>query len=61
MEDQTEHVCIICRHVKQEGIRVVSQFICEDCEAEMVHTNAEDAKYRYFIHQMRQISMQTHL
>ncbi|MEK3870525.1 sigma factor G inhibitor Gin [Paenibacillus sp. FSL M7-0831] len=37
----------------------MSQFICEDCESEMVHTDAGDAKYHFFIHQMRQISMQT--
>ncbi|GIO69535.1 sigma factor G inhibitor Gin [Paenibacillus sp. JTLBN-2024] len=60
MEDNhTEHVCIICGQAKEEGITIVSQFICEDCESEMVHTDAGDAKYHFFIHQMRQISMQT--
>lgn len=59
MENQTEHVCIICGLVKEEGITIISQFICEECECEMVHTNAEDAKYHYFIHQMRQINLQT--
>ncbi|MDR9857601.1 sigma factor G inhibitor Gin [Paenibacillus sp. VCA1] len=62
MEDNhTEHVCIICGQTKEEGITIVSQFICEDCESEMVRTDAGDAKYHFFIHQMRQISMQTHV
>ncbi|AOZ92842.1 inhibitor of sigma-G Gin [Paenibacillus crassostreae] len=60
MNDHAEHVCIICGQGKEEGIWIISQFICETCESEMVHTNTEEAKYRYFIHQMRKISMQVH-
>lgn len=61
MEDHTEHICIICGQGKEEGICIVSQFICETCESEMVHTNAEEEKYKYFIHQMRRISMQANI
>lgn len=57
MEEMTERVCIVCSQVKKEGITIVSQFVCEDCESEIVHTNAEDAKYRFFIHQLKQIVM----
>lgn len=59
MENQTEHVCIICGHMKHEGITVVSQFICEDCESEMIHTEAHEARYQFFIHQMRQLYLQS--
>ncbi|MGM1050343.1 Inhibitor of sigma-G Gin [Paenibacillus uliginis N3/975] len=55
MEEMNEHVCIICSQNKKEGITIVSQFVCEDCESEIVHTNAEDAKYHFFIHQLKQI------
>ncbi|WP_025689394.1 sigma factor G inhibitor Gin [Paenibacillus zanthoxyli] len=51
-------ICIICGQEKEEGIRIVSQFICEDCEAEMVRTEAEDAKYRFFIGRMKKIGLQ---
>ncbi|QWU16313.1 Inhibitor of sigma-G Gin [Paenibacillus sophorae] len=51
-------VCIICGQEKEEGIRIVSQFICEDCEEEMVRTEAEDAKYRFFIGRMKKIGLQ---
>ncbi|KKO51569.1 sigma factor G inhibitor Gin [Paenibacillus sp. DMB20] len=57
MEEMAERVCIVCSQVKKEGITIVSQFVCEDCESEIVHTNAEDAKYRFFIHQLKQIVM----
>ncbi|AKG36901.1 sigma factor G inhibitor Gin [Paenibacillus durus] len=58
-QDHTKtEVCIICGQEKEEGIRIVSQFICEDCEAEMVRTEAEDAKYRFFIGRMKKIGLQ---
>ncbi|TVY06826.1 sigma factor G inhibitor Gin [Paenibacillus cremeus] len=47
--------CIICGQAKEEGIMIISEFICEDCESEMVKTDVSDAKYPFFIHQMRQI------
>ncbi|CAH1226958.1 MULTISPECIES: sigma factor G inhibitor Gin [Paenibacillus] len=58
MEERAEHVCIICEEKKREGIFIVSEFICDACESEMVHTDAQDAKYPFFIHQMKQIWVQ---
>ncbi|WP_436756513.1 sigma factor G inhibitor Gin, partial [Streptomyces sp. URMC 124] len=49
MEELTERVCIICNQSKTEGITILSQFVCEECESEIVHTSAEDAKYHFFI------------
>jgi len=56
VEDRALH-CIICGEDKAEGegIRIVSGFICETCESEMVRTDVKDAKYPFFIHQMKQI------
>lgn len=59
MEQQTGQACIICGHEKEDGIVIVSHFICEDCEAEMIHTEAEDAKYQFFIGRMKKIGLQT--
>ncbi|MFF2094458.1 sigma factor G inhibitor Gin [Paenibacillus sp. NPDC058174] len=55
-EDRRLH-CIICRQHKAEGegICIVTEFICDSCEAEMVRTDVQDAKYPFFIHQMKQI------
>lgn len=55
MEESIEMSCIICNQFKPNGIRILSEFICESCEVEMVHTDVQDAKYPYFIHQMKQI------
>ncbi|MDF2938686.1 MAG: Sigma-G inhibitor, Gin [Paenibacillaceae bacterium] len=48
-------ICIICGSTGKAGIRVISEFICEDCEMEIVRTDVQDAKYPYFIHQLKQI------
>ncbi|MCQ6563752.1 sigma factor G inhibitor Gin [Paenibacillus mendelii] len=50
--------CIICGHDKTDGIRIIDEFICEACETEMVETDVQDAKYPFFIHQLRRIWMQ---
>ena len=59
MDEMTERVCIICSQKKTEGITIVSQFVCEECETEIVNTNAEDVKYGFFIHQLKQIVLPT--
>ncbi|MCM3703956.1 sigma factor G inhibitor Gin [Paenibacillus macerans] len=58
MDERTERTCIICGEPKTEGIHIVSEFICDSCEAEMVHTDVQEEKYHFFIHQMKQIWMQ---
>lgn len=57
MEEVTVKTCIICDAAKENGIEIISHFICEDCEAEMVRTNTEEAKYRFFVGRMKQIVM----
>ena len=58
MERQTEQCCIICGQQKVEGIVIVDQFICSGCEQEMVHAEVGDAKYPYYIHQLKRLWMQ---
>ncbi|MMZ58333.1 Inhibitor of sigma-G Gin [compost metagenome] len=58
MDEPAKGTCIICGEPKSEGIHIVSEFICDACEAEMVHTDVKEEKYHYFIHQMKQIWVQ---
>ncbi|QKG85832.1 hypothetical protein GXN76_00340 [Kroppenstedtia pulmonis] len=41
---------------------VLDEFICGDCEQEIIQTNVEDKKYPYFVHQLKSIWLgrQTH-
>lgn len=52
---EVQHICIICGEPKTVGIRIIEQFICEECETEMVHTDVLDAKYPFFINRMKSI------
>lgn len=47
--------CMICGRQQTEGLHIIEEFICRDCESEMVHTDVMDAKYPFFIHRMKQI------
>ncbi|MBO7748082.1 sigma factor G inhibitor Gin [Paenibacillus sp. MWE-103] len=54
-EERTPTTCIICGIEKLEGMRIIDGFICDSCETEMVQTDVQDAKYPFFIHQLRRI------
>ncbi|EFM10958.1 Sigma-G inhibitor, Gin [Paenibacillus curdlanolyticus YK9] len=61
MEEQQQTCkCIICGEFKreEEGIHIVTEFICEDCEVDMVATDVNDDRYPFYIHQMKQIWVQ---
>ncbi|WP_274648385.1 sigma factor G inhibitor Gin [Paenibacillus humicola] len=55
IEENPSNFCIICGNERSEGIRIVNEFICESCEIEMVKTEVQDAKYPFFIHQLKRI------
>lgn len=55
MDEQNQSTCIICGEPKTEGIHIVSEFICDACEAEMVHTDVQEDKYHFFVHRMKRI------
>ncbi|WP_270167043.1 sigma factor G inhibitor Gin [Paenibacillus sp. SYP-B4298] len=57
-EEYRQTCCIVCNQEKDEGIFIMSEFICDACEAEMVRTDVRDAKYPFFIHQLRRIWLQ---
>lgn len=48
-------LCMICELPRPEGIHICDQFICSDCEEEMVRTDVRDEKYPYFITQMKRV------
>lgn len=58
MDENITHLCIICGQEKEAGITIVTEFICDSCEAEMVRTDVKDEKYPFFIHQLKRIWVQ---
>jgi hypothetical protein len=55
MEGKLDAVCMICGKCKMDGIRIVSAFLCDTCESELVCTDVSDVKYLFYVHQMKQI------
>ena len=53
--NETGGTCVVCGEEKAAGIRIVAQFLCSDCEREIVHTEVEDEKYPYYIERMKRI------
>lgn len=54
-ESEESKICMICGQRQKEGLHIVEEFICVDCEREIVNTDVQDAKYPFFIHQMKQV------
>lgn len=55
MEERTTFTCVVCECQTAEGIRILSQFICADCEREMVGTEVDDELYEFFVVRLRAV------
>lgn len=60
MEQTERKLCIVCGEPKEEGITIVTEFICTSCESEMVHTKVEDERYPFFVRRMKQLWLRFH-
>ena len=57
-EELEPETCMICGREQTEGLHIVEEFICVDCERELVNTDVQDAKYPFFINRMKQVWQQ---
>lgn len=48
--------CIICEQQKWRGIHLYTSFICTDCEQDLIHTEADHPKYKYFLKQLKKVN-----
>lgn len=51
-----EETCVICENLKPRGIHLYTSFICTDCETDLIQTDTNDPKYKYFLKQLRKIT-----
>lgn len=61
MEATERKTCIVCGEHKDEGITIVTEFICSSCESEIVRTSAQDEKYPFFVRQLKQLWVRFHV
>jgi hypothetical protein len=50
--------CIVCDQQKEKGLHLYSQFICKDCETDIIKTDTDDQKYQYYVEKMRKVTQQ---
>ena len=56
VQDSNEDiVCIICNEQKEQGMKICEQWICCDCEREIVRTDVSDVRYQFFVEAMKKI------
>ncbi len=51
--------CIICEEDRMQGIRICTSFICISCEYNLIHTDTQEEKYRYYVQKLKPINQQT--
>jgi hypothetical protein len=60
MEEIERKTCIVCGESKEEGITIVTEFICTSCESEMIHTKVEVERYPFFVRRLKQLWVRFH-
>lgn len=51
-----EEKCVICDDVKSRGIHLYTSFICTDCEHDLIKTETDDPKYKYYLNQLKKVT-----
>jgi hypothetical protein len=60
MEEKQCNPCIVCGQMNKHGILILSEFLCDQCEAEIVETDVQDLKYPYFVRRLEQLVQKRH-
>ncbi|WP_256762238.1 sigma factor G inhibitor Gin [Cohnella sp. WQ 127256] len=60
MNENVVKTCMVCGEPKEEGMTIVTEFICTSCESEMVNTKVEDERYPFFVRQLKQLWVRFH-
>lgn len=54
--EQRGEICVICEEYKEKGIHLYTSFICSNCEKDMISTETNDPKYKYFLNKLRKVT-----
>lgn len=55
-KEQKKEICVICEEQKEKGIHLYTSFICTNCERDMIKTETNDPKYKYFLNKLRKVT-----
>lgn len=48
--------CVICEQKKEKGIHIYMQFICYECEQEIISTETNEEKYKHYLNQLKKVT-----
>ncbi|WP_428910305.1 sigma factor G inhibitor Gin [Niallia sp. Krafla_26] len=48
--------CVICDEQKDKGIHLYTSFICIECEKDVILTETNDPKYKYYLSKLRKVT-----
>ena len=49
--------CGVCKHESDQGMYLMSMWLCKDCERAIVELEIEDASYQWYVEQLRKSKM----
>ncbi|MCL6633046.1 MAG: sigma factor G inhibitor Gin [Alicyclobacillus herbarius] len=49
--------CIVCDQPREIGITVFGQFICGECEKEIVSTDTSEPRYQYYVQRLKRLRL----
>ena len=55
IEVRLGETCIVCEHVKLEGIHLFDSFICEECETDVINSETTDENYNFYVKQLKKL------
>ncbi|GGE53821.1 hypothetical protein GCM10011391_35900 [Pullulanibacillus camelliae] len=54
---KNKETCIICEKTTTVGIHICNQLICENCQNELIETDVNDDRYKFFIEKLGKLSV----
>jgi uncharacterized protein (DUF983 family) len=56
LRKQNGERCVVCEENKLKGIHLYTAFICMDCEEDILITETDDPKYKYYLQKLKKIT-----
>jgi len=57
---KNDETCIICEKTTAVGIHICNQLICENCQNELIETDVNDDRYKFFVEKLGKLSVKIH-
>ncbi|WP_420864509.1 sigma factor G inhibitor Gin [Anoxybacillus gonensis] len=50
-----KETCIVCNGQNKKGIHIFHHFICMDCHNDLIQTETNDEKYKFYVDRLKKI------